>query len=132
MKFVEEFIPEPTDASEKTQWKKNDAKARKIIIYSLKNHLIPHISPMKISKDIFDALKKFFESKNTNKSISLKHELQNIKMTKADTIATFMKIAEIRDQLGTIGEIISNRELVMLTLNGIPSHWEPFIQSING
>jgi hypothetical protein len=44
MKFVEEFVPEPVDASEKSQWKKNDAKARKIIIYSVKDHLIPHIS----------------------------------------------------------------------------------------
>jgi hypothetical protein len=44
-------------------------------------------------------------------------------MTKADTVATFfMKIAEIKDQLGAIGEIISDRELVMLTLNGLPSH----------
>jgi hypothetical protein len=133
MKFVEEFVPEPVDASEKTQWKKNDAKARKIIIFSVKDHLIPHISPMKITKEMFDALKKLFESKNTNRVIALKHQLQNIKMTKADTVATFfMKIVEIRDQLGAIGEIISDRELVMLTLNGLPSHWEPFIQSISG
>jgi hypothetical protein len=123
MKFVEEFVPKPADASEKTQWKKNDAKARKIIIYSVKDHLIPHISPMKTAKEMFDALKKLFESKNTYRAIALKHQLQNIKMTKADTIATFfMKIVEIRDQLGAIGEIISDREPVMLTLNGLPSH----------
>jgi hypothetical protein len=54
-------------------------------------------------------------------------------MTKSDTVATFfMKISEIRGQLGAIGEIISDRELVMITLNGLPSHWEPFIQSISG
>ena len=133
MKFVEEFVPEPMDASEKTQWNKNDAKARKIIIFSVKDHLIPHISPMKTAKEMFDALKKLFESKNTNIVVALKHQLQNIKMTKADTVANFfMKIAEIRDQLGAIGEIVSDRELVMRTLNGLPSHWEPFIQSISG
>jgi hypothetical protein len=45
-------------------------------------------------------------------------------MAKGDTVATFfMKISKIRDQLGAIGEIISDRELVMLTLNGLPSHW---------
>jgi hypothetical protein len=60
MKFVEEFVPEPTNTSEKTQWKKNDAKARKIIIYSMKDHLIPHISPMKTAKEMFHALKKLF------------------------------------------------------------------------
>jgi hypothetical protein len=75
MKFVEEFVPEPADASEKTQWKKNDATARKIIIYSVKDHLIPHISPMKTVKEMFDALNKLFESKNTNRAIALKHQL---------------------------------------------------------
>jgi hypothetical protein len=34
--------------------------------------------------------------------------------------------------LGAIGEIISDRELFMITLNGLPSHWESFIQSISG
>jgi hypothetical protein len=82
---------------------------------------------------MFDALKKLFERNNTNRAIALKHQLQNVKMTKADTVATFlMKISEIKDQLGAIGEIISDREIVMLTLNGLPSHREPFIQSISG
>jgi hypothetical protein len=54
-------------------------------------------------------------------------------MTKADTISTFfMKSDEIKDKLGSIVEIILDRDMVMLTLNGIPSHWEPFIQSISG
>jgi hypothetical protein len=54
-------------------------------------------------------------------------------MKKYDTTATFfMKILEIKDQLGAIGETITDRELVMITLNALPSHWEPFIQSISG
>jgi hypothetical protein len=74
-----------------------------------------------------------FESNNTNRALTLKHQLQNLKMTKDDTIVTFfMKISEIIDQLGAIGKIITDRELVMITLNALPSHWEPFIQSISG
>ena len=95
--------------------------------------MIPHIPKLKTTKEMFDTLKKLFESNNTNRAIALKHQLQNVKMTKADKVATFFtKIFEIRDQLGAIGEIISDRELVMLTLNGLPSYWEPFIQSISG
>jgi hypothetical protein len=53
-------------------------------------------------------------------------------MTKADTAATFfMKIPEIGDQLDAIGETISDRELVLTTLNALPKHWEPFLQSIS-
>ena len=75
MKFVEEVVPKPEYALEKSQWKKNDAKARKIIIYSVKDHLIPHISKLKTAKEMFDALKKSFESNNTNRPIALRHQL---------------------------------------------------------
>jgi hypothetical protein len=54
-------------------------------------------------------------------------------MTKGDIVSIFfMKMLEIRDQLGAIGEIISDRELVLTTLNNLPKHWEPFLQSIGG
>jgi hypothetical protein len=81
---------------------------------------------------MYDALKNMFERNNTNIDLTLKHQLQNLKMTKDDTIATFfMKISEIRDQLGAIGEIIIDNYIFMITLNALPRHWEPFIQSIN-
>ena len=119
MKCVEEVVPESTDDAEKSQWRKNDAKARKIIIYSVRDHLIPHISNLKTTKQMYDTLKKLFES-NTNRALFFRHQLQNFKMTKSDTVATFfMKISETRGQLGAIGEIISDRELVMITLNGL-------------
>jgi hypothetical protein len=47
-------LPEPDDALEKSQWKKNDAKDRKIIIYSMRDHLIMYISKLKTTKEMFD------------------------------------------------------------------------------
>jgi hypothetical protein len=133
MKFIEGTLPAIATDEEKAKWKTNDVKARKIIIYSVRDHLLPHISTLKKSYLMYDALKNMFESNNNNKDLTLKHQLQNIKMIKYDTTATFfMKISEIRDQLGAIGEIIIDKELVMITLNALPSHWEPFIQSISG
>ena len=114
-------------------WKTDDVKARKIIIYSVRDHLLPCISTLKTTYLMYDALKNMFERNNTNIDLTLKHQLQNLKMTKDDTTATFfMKISDIRDQLGAIGETITDKELVMITLNALPSHWEPFIQSISG
>jgi hypothetical protein len=82
---------------------------------------------------MYDVLNKMFENNNTNKDLTLKHQLQNLKMTKDDTITTFlMNILEIKYQLGAIGETITNREIFMITLNSLPIHWEPFIQSIIG
>jgi hypothetical protein len=132
LSLIEKTLPATTIDEEKAHWKANNVKARKIIIYSVIDHLLPHISTLKTTYEMYDALKKMFESNNTKKALTLKHQLQNLKMKKVDTIATFfMKILEIRDQLGAIGETITDRELVMITLDALPRHWEPFLQSIS-
>jgi hypothetical protein len=133
LSLIEKTLPESATDEEKDDWKANDVKARNIIIYSMRDHLIPRIATLKTTYEMYDALKKMFERNNINRALTLKHQLQNIKMMKADTIATFfMRISEIRDQLGAIGETITDRELVMTTLNALPRHWEPFLQSISG
>jgi hypothetical protein len=133
LSVIQKALPETTTDEEKEEWKEDDVKARKIIIYSMRDHLLPHIANVKTTYEMYDALKNMFESNNTLRALTLKTQLQNIKMTKDDIVATFfMKISEIRDQLGAIGETISDRELVLTTLNALPKHWEPFLQSING
>jgi hypothetical protein len=133
LSLIENTLLETTINEEKAKWKTKDVKARKIIIYSIQDHFLPHISTLKTTYPMYDALKTMFERNNTNKALTLKHQLQNLKMTKAENIATFfMNISEIKDQLGAIGETTTDRELVMITLNSLPRHWEPFIQSISG
>jgi hypothetical protein len=52
---------------------------------------------MKIAYEMYEALKNMFESNNTLRALTLKGQLQNIKMTKGDIVATFfMKMLEIR------------------------------------
>jgi hypothetical protein len=43
-----------------------------------------------------------------------------------------MKISKIKEQVETIGEIMSYREIALTSLNNLPKHWEPFLQSISG
>jgi hypothetical protein len=68
------------------------------------------------------------ESDNTLRALTLKNQLQSTKMTKGDTVSMFfMKISEIKEQLETMGEIMSDRELVLITLNNLPKTWETFL-----
>jgi hypothetical protein len=114
---IQKSLPKTTIDEEKEEWKEDDVKARKIIIYSMRDHLLPRFSNLKTTREMYEALKNMFESNNTLITLTWKGQLQNIKMTKADTVATFfMKISEIRDQLGAIGEIILDKELVLTTL----------------
>jgi hypothetical protein len=75
LKLIEGTLPATTINEKKDEWKTDDVKARKIIIYSVRDHLLPHISTLKTTYLMYDALKKMFESNNTNKALTLKHQL---------------------------------------------------------
>jgi hypothetical protein len=125
---VTKTLPDTARDLEKKIRKEEDVKARKLIIYSVRDHLLPPIANLKTTYDMYEALKEMFESDNTLGALTLKSQLQNTKMTKGDTIAIFfMKLSEIKEQLETIGEIMSDRELVLTTLNNLPKSWEPFL-----
>jgi hypothetical protein len=131
--MVTKTLPDTSTDEEKEIRREEDVKARKIIIYLVRDHLLPRIANLKTTYEMYEALKDMFESDNALISLTLKGQLQSTKMTKGDTMATFfMKISEIKEQLGAIGEIMSDKELVLSTLNNLPKHWESFLQSISG
>ena len=88
LRFVNEKVPTQKEEEEKTKWKKNDAKTRRIQKDSVKDHLIPQISQKKTAKKMFDALKDLFENTNVNRALALRQQLSNVKMTRADSVAS--------------------------------------------
>ena len=99
----------------------------------LKNHLVSHLAKSKIAKEMFDSLKKLFEHDSASRSIALRTQLHTIKINMSEFVASyFMRIANLRDQLGDIGEIVPDRELSTYILRGLPDSWESFIQRVSG
>jgi hypothetical protein len=106
-------------------------KAKRVLLESMKDHLIPHIVEKETAKDMYDALVGLYQNKNTGRMLHLKHQLQIVRMTSEDTIVSYlMKITQIQDQLTTIGETVQDVELVNVALRGLPRSWEPFVQGI--
>ena len=100
---------------------------------SVKNHLVSHLAKLETTKDMFDSLKKLFECDNVSRLIALRIQLHSIKMNRSKSVASyFMRIADLRDQLGDNGEIVLDKELSTYVLRGIPDSWESFIQSVSG
>jgi hypothetical protein len=55
-----------------------------------------------------------------------------MKMNDEDSITSyFVRISQLRDQLQDIEEIISEKELVNIVLNGLPKTWDAFATSVN-
>ena len=49
------------------------ARAKRIIIDYIKDHIIPHMSSLKTPKEVFDVLTKLFEGKNINRKMTLRN-----------------------------------------------------------
>jgi hypothetical protein len=130
--FEEGKEKEPQNVAAMEKFKDVDINAMSIIVDSIKDHLIPYISHLDSSKKMYDALTNLFSVINIGQVMSLKNELRDMKMNDDDCITSyFVRISQLRDQLQTIEEITSEKELVNIVLNGLPKTWDAFAASMN-
>ena len=87
--FVTSVIKEPSRNSGRTNYKKNQAKEKRIIYESVKDNLMSMITPLKTTKKCFDTLMDIYENKAPTQKRDLKNKLCNMNMEKDDTVASF-------------------------------------------
>ena len=60
--------------------------------------------------------------------MTLRNHLKGVKAQKLETIQSyFTRVAQIKEQLEAIGDMVEESEIVMTTLNVLPRYWESFI-----
>ena len=96
--------------------KKNLVKAKKIIVDSITDQLVPQVSPLK-TPEMFDSLTKLFEGKNINQNMTLRRQLKNVKIQNVES----------KNKFEVIKEEVKNVEVMIATLNGLPGSWDSFI-----
>jgi hypothetical protein len=108
-------------------------KAQRIILDGVKDHLIPHLAEKKTTKEMWDALKNLFEVKNENRKMALKDKLHDTKMGKEESVFSYLtQVAQVKDEMGIVGEVIMDSELVRIALNGFTKDWEVFVKCVVG
>ena len=75
LQFVKEKVPKPEAEEDKPRWRKDDAKARRILVDWVRDHLVPRILENKIARKLFKTLKKLFEHGSINVSLTLRNQL---------------------------------------------------------
>jgi hypothetical protein len=108
-----------------------DVKARRIIRDGVKDHLIPHLSGKTTAKDMWEALKSLFQSKNENRKMVLREKLRDTKMTGIDTVIAYLtRIRRVRDEPAAIGKTVIDSKLVRMALKGFTKQCTSFIKGI--
>jgi hypothetical protein len=129
--FSNSIVAPPTDPKDLAAHKLNAMKDRRIILDRVKDHLIPHLSGKTTAKDMREALKSLFQSRNENRKMVLREKLRDTKMTESDKVTTYLtRIRQVRDALAAIGEAVDDSELVRTALKGFTKEWTPFIKGV--
>ena len=76
--------------------KKNLVKAKKSIVDSVTNQLVPQVSSLKTPK-MFDSLIKLFEYKNSNQKMALRKQLKNVKIQNAEQLEAVEEVCKSGD-----------------------------------
>ena len=130
-RFIKEEVEEPEEAEAKSKYKKDMFTAKRIIADSIKDNLIPQVSSRETPKEMFDALSRLFEGRNINRKMTLMNHLKSVRSQKSETMQSyFTRVAQIKDQLESIGDMVKEAEVVMSTLFGLPRDWEAYIRGI--
>jgi hypothetical protein len=80
---------------------------------------------------MYESLNRLYERKDISRNLSLRKHLRNMKMENSESVTSYiMRVSHIRDELAAIGDVISKKELVTTTLNGVPTFWIPFVQGV--
>jgi hypothetical protein len=94
----------PIDATLLAAYNKKSIKAKRIILDSIKDHLIPQLMGKENSCEMWECLTKLYQSTNENRNMFLREKLKSIKMTKVENVVTYLtRLTQVRDELGVVG-----------------------------
>jgi hypothetical protein len=123
--IVESPVVPPIDAVLLAEFRKRNIKVKRTILDAVKDHIIPHVSVKDFAFQMWQSLYSLYQSPNQNRKMVLQEKLRGTKMTKTDSIASFLTwFYQIRDALAVVGEIVDPSELVRTALNGFQTMGE--------
>ena len=75
--YVTSVVAIPTYATQLATYRKDDAKARRIILDGVKDHVVPHISELDAAKKMWDAILNLYQNVITNRKMIVREKLKS-------------------------------------------------------
>jgi hypothetical protein len=76
--LVDKVVTTPTDLAALEAHNNNDFKTERVLLNSMKDHLIPHLSEKKMTKEMFDSLVILVHSNNKNRKMDLRNKIRSM------------------------------------------------------
>ena len=79
-KYIKGEVAKPEEDEAKEKHKKDLIRAIRIIVDSIKDHLIPQVSSKETPKEMYDVLSRIYEGRNINIKLNLRSQLKSTNM----------------------------------------------------
>jgi hypothetical protein len=110
---------------------RREQKALSIICLSVRDEVIPNIVNEVSPVDCWRKLTALYENRSTSRKILLKNKLSSLRMAEDGQVAQFLQqVQEVINQLASIGEVVSDTDLVTMVLNSLPESWDGLASSL--
>lgn len=116
---------------DETLLRKKKAVACKVFLLSVSDHLINIVAAHTDPALVWKELKTQFSSRDQSYLLTLKSQLQSMKLSEGGSIEDYtMKARKLRDHLSNMGENITDRETNQVVLKRLPRSYESTIQTL--
>ncbi|KIK12843.1 hypothetical protein PISMIDRAFT_18446, partial [Pisolithus microcarpus 441] len=113
------------------QWTKDDGYVKQVIAASLPESLFLRVQKEETGKSVWDVLTNLFQNRSRVVAIDLRRKLQESHCTeKGDVRAHFDKLRNFREQLGALGQSISDDNFTAIILSSLPTSYDSNIAAM--
>ena len=80
------MVAVPIDPVSLVEFKKKNIKAKRIILDSVKDHIIPHVAGRDYAFQMWESLSNLYQSSNQNRKMVLREKLRGNRMTRGESV----------------------------------------------
>ncbi|CAN6714772.1 unnamed protein product [Malus baccata var. baccata] len=113
-------------------WKIHDKALMTLITATLSTAALSCVIGCTSSKDMWTSLREKFANMTRTSIVQMKIDLQNIKKGSENIDAYLQRIKDARDQLAAVGVFISDEDIVIVALRGLPPEYNTIKAVIRG
>ena len=115
--LVEHAVTLPTDPILLAKFKKKNVRAKRIILDSVKDHIIPHVIGKDYAFQMWESLSNLYQSSNQNRKMVLREKLRSTKMARGESVTSYLtRVSQVRDELAAVGEVVDSVEFIRVAL----------------
>ena len=121
--FIGQEVPKPSgsNSQELAEWRKCVARARRIILEGVQDHIVSSLHGKETPFSMWKTLKVLYQNSSDQRKLALKDKLRKIKCENGDTISMYLnKLTSCRDELGSVGIMTVDDDMVSLALPSLP------------